>query len=86
MCVTSGLAFFDLSSLRPGGGGAPVGLAKEFKDKKSFPLKSVEYDASGKEISRMVVTKIEKKPEAAALFEVPADYKKLELAKPLAPR
>ncbi len=86
VCVAAGLAFFDLSSLRPGGGGAPVGLAKEFKDKKSFPLRSVEYDKDGKEISRMVVTKIERKAEAASLFEVPADYKKLEIAKPGLPR
>lgn len=78
VCVTSGIAFFDLSSLR-NGGGEPVGLAKEFKDKRSFPLRSIEYDATGKEISRMVVTKIERKPADPKLFEIPADYKKYEM-------
>ncbi len=79
VCIAEGIAYFDLSSLKPGAGGAPTSaMAKQFKDKKSFPLRAVEFDAAGKELSRMEVTKIEKEKLDDALFVVPADYKKFE--------
>jgi hypothetical protein len=42
---------------------------------KTFPLRSVEYDASGKEVSRAEVTSVTKEKLDDALFVVPADYK-----------
>jgi hypothetical protein len=78
VCLASGLVYFDIGSLRPGGS-VPSLAALEFKAKKLFPLKSVEYDATGKETTRMEVTKIERKTLDGALFVVPADYKKVEM-------
>jgi len=74
VCIAEGLAFFDLEGLRKGGG---AGWNKELRDKKMFPLRSVEYDASGKEMSRSEATKVEPKKVDDALFQVPKDYTKL---------
>jgi hypothetical protein len=73
VCIAEGLAFFDLEGLRHGAGP----WNKELKDKKMFPLRSVDYDAGGKEITRSEVTKIEPKKLDDALFQVPKDYTKL---------
>jgi Domain of unknown function (DUF4412) len=81
LCIAEGIAYFDPSSLRPGSSGATSPLAKEYRDKKSFPLRDVEYDAAGKETSRMEVTKIEKQSVDDALFAIPADFKKVALPK-----
>ncbi len=72
VCIAQGLAFFDMGSMKGGGGG----LGKEMREKKLFPLRSVEYDAAGKEISRMQVTKVEKKSLEDSEFAVPKDYAK----------
>jgi hypothetical protein len=72
VCIAQGIAFFDMGSMK-GGGGA---LGKELREKKLFPLRSVEYDATGKEISRMQVTKVEKKSLDDSEFAVPKDYAK----------
>jgi hypothetical protein len=80
VCIAQGIAFFDLSSLR-GGDTKPSAMAKKFRDEKSFPLESVDYDAAGKELSRMEVVKIEKQPIADSEFAVPDGYKKVELPK-----
>ncbi len=70
VCLAAGPAF-DLGALS----GKPSGAGQ----KQMFPLKSVDYDAKGAELSRMEVTKIEKKKLDDSLFAIPADYKKLEL-------
>jgi hypothetical protein len=80
VCLASGLVYFDIGSLRPGGG-TPSVAAVEFRAKKLFPLKSVEIDASGKETSRMEVTKIDKKSLDDSLFAIPAGYKRVDLPK-----
>jgi len=77
VCVAQGIAFFDVGSLKGGGSGG--GLAKELRDKKLFPLRDVEYDASGKELSRMEVTKVEKKSLDDAELSVPQGYAKISL-------
>ncbi|MGH7282405.1 MAG: DUF4412 domain-containing protein, partial [Polyangiaceae bacterium] len=77
VCIAHGLAFFDLSSLK-GGGGASSPLARQFRADKSFPLRSVELDASGKELSRMEVTKIEPSSIDDSQFQTPAGYTKIE--------
>ncbi len=75
VCIAEGIAFFDIGSLK--NGASP--LSKELREKKLFPMRSVEYDAGGKEISRTEVTKVEKKKIDDARFAVPADYKKVTL-------
>ncbi len=77
VCIAKGIAFFDIASLRGGGSGS--GLAKDLREQKLFPMRSVEYDASGKEISRMEVTKVEHEKFDAAKFAIPSDYTKLEM-------
>lgn len=77
LCIAEGIAYFDPASLRPGSSGATSPLAKEFRDKKSFPLRSVEFDAAGKELSRMEVTKIEKQTVDDATFAVPPGFTKV---------
>lgn len=79
VCVIEGVNFFDLSRLRSGASGL-AGLGKaSMQDKKMFPLRSVELDASGKEISRMEVTAVEKRSIDDARFATPAGYTKLEV-------
>jgi hypothetical protein len=75
VCIAEGIAFFDIGSLKSGGSA----LSKELREKKLFPMRSVEYDASGKETSRTEVTKVDKKKIDDARFVVPADYKKVAL-------
>lgn len=70
VCLAAGPSF-DLGALS----GKPSGAGQ----KQMFPLKSVDYDAKGTELSRMEVTKIEKKKLDDSLFVIPADYKKMEL-------
>lgn len=72
VCIAQGIAFFDMGSMK--GGSSAIG--KEMRDKKLFPLRSVEYDAAGKEISRMQVTKVDKKSIDDAEFAVPKDFTK----------
>jgi hypothetical protein len=74
VCIAEGLLFFDLDGLRHGGG---AGWNKELRDKRMFPLRSVEYDAAGKEISRSEVVKVEAKKLDDALFRVPSGYTKI---------
>jgi hypothetical protein len=73
VCIAQGIAYFDMGGSMKGGGGS---LGKELREKKLFPLRSVEYDAAGKEISRMQVTKVEKKSIDDADFAVPKDFTK----------
>ncbi len=82
VCIAQGIAFFDVMALRPGG--SPAGetpLARQFREKKSFPLESIDYDGSGTEMTRTEVVKIEKKSLDDSLFAVPPDYRKVELPK-----
>jgi hypothetical protein len=71
VCIAQGLVAFDFSALK---GGGTSTLGKELREKKLFPLRSVEYDAAGKELSRMEVTKVEKKSLEDSEFEIPKDY------------
>jgi hypothetical protein len=53
--------------------------ALELLDGKHFPLRGVAFDKAGVEKGRAEVTKIDKKPLAAALFEIPQGYKVVDL-------
>jgi len=77
VCIASGIAFVDMGSAKSGSSGG--GLAKELRDKKLFPLRSVEYDAAGKELNRMEVTKVEKKSLDDSEFTVPKDYTEIKM-------
>jgi hypothetical protein len=46
--------------------------------KNMFPMLSVQTDLSGKETTKLEVTKITKKPLDAAMFEIPKGYNKFE--------
>jgi hypothetical protein len=74
VCIAQGIAYLDMDAVKTG---HPTSLGKELRDKKLFPLRSVEFDEKGKELSRSEVTKVEKKTVDDAQFTVPADYKKM---------
>lgn len=77
-CIAEGIPFLDFASLSPMQ--APQNnWMTELHDKRLFPLKVVEYDPAGKEMSRMEVTKIEKKKLDDSVFAIPAGYKKIEI-------
>jgi hypothetical protein len=71
-CVTQGLAFFDFSAMAGPTGGHS--WADELRDDNAFPLRSVEVDPAGKEISRMEVTKVAKRPVDDTAFTVPPGF------------
>ncbi|MCA6361616.1 MAG: DUF4412 domain-containing protein [Bacteroidetes bacterium] len=52
-------------------------LALPVKDG-SFPFLAVKYDAAGKEVGRLEVTRIEKKTVSLSVFDVPAAYKEFK--------
>lgn len=74
-CIAQGIAFFDLAGLRSPGGGSS--WSRQMRDKKMFPLRSVEYDASGKEQSRSEAVSIVKEKLSDSLFEVPDGYREI---------
>jgi hypothetical protein len=78
-CVAEGLSFFDLSTMAGTVGGVSSSWVEALRDKNGFPLRAVESDATGKEISRMEATKIEKKTLDAAEFEVPSTYRMVQM-------
>ncbi len=82
VCIAEGLAFFDIDALRNGGGAS---WNKELREKKYFPLRSVEFDAAGKEISRTEAVKVERRALDGALFDVPKGYAKIAAPKAPAP-
>ena len=78
VCIAQGIAFFDVSSLRASHK-PETALAKEFREHKSFPLESIDYDASGTELTRMEVTAIDRKKLDDAVFGVPEGYAKVDV-------
>jgi hypothetical protein len=78
VCIAKGIAFFDFGGgMRPGGTMSTTAWIEELRAKKAFPLKAVETDATGKELSRMEVTKIEKKSLDDSLFAIPTGYRSM---------
>jgi hypothetical protein len=80
LCVAKGIAFFDFASMAPGRGESAAWI-DQLKSAQYFPLRAVDTDASGKEISRMDVTKIEKKSVDDSLFSPPAGYHPMVIPK-----
>jgi len=81
-CITEGLAAFDFGALLPGAAllrpAGAVATTEEARQKKLFPLRSIEFDESGKELSRVIVIRIADMKLEPAKFDVPAKYKKIE--------
>src|SRR5262249_16247777 len=77
-CMAEGIPFIAFSTIGPG---QPTKSAwmQAVEEAKAFPLRVIEMDPAGKELSRIEVTKIEKKKLDDALFTIPAGYKKLEM-------
>jgi len=79
-CIAEGLAAFDFGALLPGG--APLKTSgpsgDEIHQKKMFPLRSIEFDPSGKETSRMIVTRIDSIKIDPARFQVPSNYSQIK--------
>jgi Domain of unknown function (DUF4412) len=72
LCIAEeGISWFSIPMV-----GAPAEYAwmAELMDGKHFPLRAVAFDKAGVETGRIEVTKIEKKTEPDAMFEVPAGY------------
>lgn len=65
-CMADGLAWFSA------GGSDADSWLNDMSGR--FPLRVIRFDATGAEDSRMEVTKVERKSEDAARFEVPAGY------------
>jgi hypothetical protein len=74
-CVAEGLPFLDLDSLRHAGGGSS--WKAEMRTKKTFPLRSVEYDKNGTELTRAEVTAVKREKLDDSLFEVPEGYSRM---------
>ena len=79
--VAEGLGtFMGLGGGGPmGGGRKPSAWEAGLKGHGGFPLRVIERDGSGKEVSRMEATKIEPGPLPASLFEPPAGFQKFEM-------
>ncbi len=73
-CIAEGFVDFDYGALMPGATSFTGAASADVKERKLFPLRSIEIDASGKETSRMVVTRIERATIDKARLEVPKDY------------
>lgn len=73
-CIAEGFVDFDFGALMPGATPFTGAASAEVKERKLFPLRSIELDANGKETSRMVVTRLERAAIDKSRFEVPKDY------------
>jgi hypothetical protein len=67
-------------SLPAAGLPAEYAWATELTDGKHFPLRLVAYGKDGAEEGKIEVTRLEKKPIAASLFELPPGYKVVDMA------
>jgi hypothetical protein len=75
-CLAEGLTFFDMDGLKSG----QISLwSEQMREKRLFPLRSVDFDATGKETSRTEAIKIERKSLDDSTFEVPKGYRKITL-------
>lgn len=74
VCVAQGLSFFDFSAMAGPTGGSARSWAEDLREQRAFPLRAVEYDPSGKEASRLEVTRIQAKSLDDETFAVPPNY------------
>jgi hypothetical protein len=76
VCVAEKTSFFHFPNL---GIPSEQAWALELVDGKHFPLKAVSFNKDGSEEGRVEVTKIDKHPLAASMFEVPMGYKQVTI-------
>jgi hypothetical protein len=70
-CIITGGTFMDPAAR------VAAPWARELAVRSAFPLRVIELDASGKEVSRLVAVRLDAHPIDAALFAVPHSYKNL---------
>ncbi len=73
-CITQGITFVDFTAMGRPGSHSSGSWMDEMKGQQYFPLRVVDTDPTGKAVSTMLVTKIEKKPVDDAMFAPPAGY------------
>jgi hypothetical protein len=78
ICVASESAsFFEVPTV---GLPAEQAWAKELFDGQHLPLRLIAYDAAGAEETRIEVTRIARQTEPDTLFDIPKDYKVMDLS------
>jgi outer membrane lipoprotein-sorting protein len=75
--ATKGLGKFFQFSLE--GEGTGSAWERELSSEDMFPLRIIEKDAKGKQVSKMEVTAVEKKSLSDALFKVPSNFSKMDI-------
>jgi hypothetical protein len=80
VCASKGISYFDLAENAKPGSAEPA-WATALTAEKAFPLRVVVHDKAGKEEYRAEATKADRTKLDDALFQVPAAYKKADLAK-----
>lgn len=73
MCVTKGVAYFNLTNVSSPGGVEPAWAAMLTKER-AFPLRVIATDKTGKQEFRAEATKIESRKLDDGLFTVPSAY------------
>ena len=77
--ATKGLGrFVSLTDVQKSRGKNP-GWAQVLVDKELFPLRTINKNRSGRVVAKMEATKVEAKELDPEMFEIPADYQRLEM-------
>jgi hypothetical protein len=79
VCAAKGIAFFELAR-EPKPGSAQPPWAATLAKENAFPLRVVMHDKGGKEQYRAEATKVDRKKLDDSLFQLPATFKKADLA------
>ncbi len=82
LCLAKGLgnpAVFGLTNGDSSLGSLLPGWVRDMVQEGSFPLRGIDRDKNGKEISRFEASKVEAKPLEDSLFLPPADYHRVNL-------
>lgn len=77
-CVAEGITWVDIGDL--GFGSTETTLTAVMTEANRFPLRVVTHDTKGVEETRMEATKVEKKKLDDARFNVPPDYRVVDMA------
>jgi len=78
LCAAEGITWIDLGDL--GVASPEVALAAVASEANRFPLRVITFDAKGAEELRMEATKVDKKKLDDARFNVPPDYKVVDMS------
>lgn len=78
LCAAEGITWIDIGEL--GVDSPEITLAAIASEANRFPLRVITYDPKGAEEFRMEATKVDKKKLDDGRFQVPADYKVVDMA------